>query len=192
MEHKLKTISRNGIPEAISKAELYRFLNEPEESESICHDILAIDPENQTAIRILGLAITDEFTGESADRYAEAEGVFLPLLMLMSSITAWACSASARPRRRCGPDARPRCDRFIQEAMGHFEAAEKIRPPRMMMPYSAGTGVPACWKNFPSLSARSLKRCSRTTTPPPCNSPAAPPKPRASPSGGQPGNFREL
>ena len=63
MELKLKTISTDGIAEAISKAELYRYLNEPEESESICHDILAADPENQTALRILGLAITDEFVG---------------------------------------------------------------------------------------------------------------------------------
>src|SRR5271166_5500044 len=69
---KLKTISKDGIAEAISKAEVYRYLNEPEESESICHDILAADPENQTALRILGLAITDEFVGQSSDRYAEA------------------------------------------------------------------------------------------------------------------------
>ena len=41
MEFKLKTISKAGIPEAISKAELYRSLNEPEEAESICRDILA-------------------------------------------------------------------------------------------------------------------------------------------------------
>ena len=76
MELKLKTISRESIPEAISKAEIYRNLNEPEESESICHDILAVDPENQRAIRILGLAITDEFTGILTDRYVEAESVF--------------------------------------------------------------------------------------------------------------------
>jgi len=44
MEIKLKTISKDGIAEAISKIELYRYLNEPEEAESICHDILAADP----------------------------------------------------------------------------------------------------------------------------------------------------
>ena len=79
MELKLKTISKDGIAEAISKAELYRYLNEPEESESICHDILAVDPENQTALRILGLAITDEFSGQASDRYSEAESMFLRL-----------------------------------------------------------------------------------------------------------------
>ena len=44
MEYKLKRISTAGIPEAIAKAELYRSLNEPEEAESICRDILAVEP----------------------------------------------------------------------------------------------------------------------------------------------------
>src|ERR1700756_2470305 len=76
MELKLKSISRAGIPEAISKAELYRYLNEPGEAESICRDILAADAENQTALRLLGLSITDQFTGNASDRYSEAESSF--------------------------------------------------------------------------------------------------------------------
>lgn len=63
MEFKLKIISRAGIPEAISKAELYRSLNEPEEAESICRDILVVEPEHQLALRLMGLAITDQFSG---------------------------------------------------------------------------------------------------------------------------------
>ena len=59
MELKLKPISKAGITEAISKAELYRYLNEPGEAESICRDILAQEPLHQTALRLLGLAITD-------------------------------------------------------------------------------------------------------------------------------------
>ena len=69
MEYKLKSISQAGIGEANSKAELYRLLNEPEEAESICHDVLATDPENQTALRLLGLAISDQFKGAADDRY---------------------------------------------------------------------------------------------------------------------------
>ena len=42
MEYKLKRISTAGISEAIAKTELYRSLNEPEEAESICRDILAV------------------------------------------------------------------------------------------------------------------------------------------------------
>lgn len=76
MDLKLKTISKSGIAEAIAKAELYRYLNEPEEAESICRDILAADPKHMLGMRTLGLAITDQFTGGAEDRYAEAEKIF--------------------------------------------------------------------------------------------------------------------
>src|SRR4030095_6813912 len=76
MEIKLKPISRVGIASAISKVELYRYLNEPGEAESICRDILAVEPSHQTALRLLGLAITDQFTGQISDRYSEAERAF--------------------------------------------------------------------------------------------------------------------
>src|ERR1700682_2344248 len=76
MEFKLKSISKAGMPEAISKVELYRSLNEPEEAESICRDILAVEPENQLALRLLGLAITDQFCGDASDRSAEVENLF--------------------------------------------------------------------------------------------------------------------
>ena len=65
MDLQLKPISEEGIPEAISKAELYRYLNEPGEAESICRDILVVDAENQMALRQLGLALTDQFSGAS-------------------------------------------------------------------------------------------------------------------------------
>jgi hypothetical protein len=130
VELKLKTISKESIPEALSKAELYRFLNEPEESESICHDILAVDPENQTATRLLGLAITDEFTGDPSDRYMEAEQIFLRLtgtyereycLGLMLERRAKAQMRAGRPPHSTTV--------LLQEAMYRFELAEKISPP---------------------------------------------------------------
>src|SRR5687767_3214851 len=79
MELKLKPISSFGIAEAISKTQVYRYLNEPGEAESICRDILSIEPANQAALRLLGLAITDQFTGEISDRYSDAERVFRDL-----------------------------------------------------------------------------------------------------------------
>ncbi len=53
MDLKLKTISKSGIAEAIAKAELYRSLNEPEEAESICRDILAADPDHMLGRRMV-------------------------------------------------------------------------------------------------------------------------------------------
>src|SRR5258708_19547559 len=76
MDAQLKAISRAGIAEAIAKAELYRYLNEPEEAESICRDILAVDSGHQLARRLLGLSITDQFTGYAGDRYSEAAEIF--------------------------------------------------------------------------------------------------------------------
>src|SRR5262249_51410359 len=79
MQHQLKSISKAGIAEALAKVELYRYLNEPEEAESICRDILAVDPEHQLAKRMLGLSITDQFLGTSTDRHAEAAELFAGL-----------------------------------------------------------------------------------------------------------------
>jgi hypothetical protein len=73
MDYKPKTITPAGVKEANNKAERYRFLNQPEEAESICLDVLAVDPQNQLAWRNLGLAITDQFTGKASDRHTEAE-----------------------------------------------------------------------------------------------------------------------
>ena len=79
MEYNLKSISKAGIAEATAKVELYRYLNEPEEAESICRDILAIEPQHQLALRLLGLSITDQFSGDASDRSREVEEIFKKL-----------------------------------------------------------------------------------------------------------------
>src|SRR2546427_11212009 len=58
---KLKRLHKDAIPAALEKAARYRLLNEPGEAESICLDILHVDPENQQAIIMLLLALTDRF-----------------------------------------------------------------------------------------------------------------------------------
>ena len=40
---------------------LSALLNEPAQAESICKDVLAVDPENQAAVVMLLLALTDQF-----------------------------------------------------------------------------------------------------------------------------------
>jgi hypothetical protein len=57
----LKPLSREAIPAALEKAERYRLLNEPAEAESICLDVLRTDPDNQSALITLLLAVTDRF-----------------------------------------------------------------------------------------------------------------------------------
>src|SRR5258706_241217 len=57
----LTPISREAIPEALSKAERYRLLNEPWQAESICLDILHVEPGHQQALVLLLLSLTDQF-----------------------------------------------------------------------------------------------------------------------------------
>jgi tetratricopeptide (TPR) repeat protein len=129
MDLKLKTISTSGINEALSKALHYRNLNEPEEAESICHDILAADPENQSAIRQLGLSITDQFTGTSIDRYAEAEKTFSRITDPYDReyCTGLYLERRAKAQIRAGVPPHVWIG-LLHEAMRHFESAEKIRP----------------------------------------------------------------
>ena len=61
MHFDLKPISAESIPEALAKVERYRLLSEPSLAESICLDILHVDPENQQALVMLLLALTDQF-----------------------------------------------------------------------------------------------------------------------------------
>lgn len=57
----LKSIAVEAVPTALAKAQQYRLLNEPNEAESICRDILAVIPDHQEALKTLLLALTDKF-----------------------------------------------------------------------------------------------------------------------------------
>ncbi|HEY1273019.1 MAG TPA: hypothetical protein VGF08_13585 [Terriglobales bacterium] len=130
MDLTLKTISKNGIAEAFSKVTLYRYLNEPEEAESICHDILAIEPENQVALRMLGLSITDQFQGQASDRYSEVESIFQSLADPYERhyYTGLLYERRAKAQMHAGRPPQVLVALF-KDAMHHFEEAEKIRPP---------------------------------------------------------------
>src|SRR2546423_5852544 len=55
----LKPLHKDAIPAALEKALRYRLLNEPGEAESICLDVLQVDPDNQQALVALLLAMTE-------------------------------------------------------------------------------------------------------------------------------------
>lgn len=129
MGHELKKISKSGIDEAIAKTELYRFLNEPEEAESICHDILAIEPEHQLALRVLGLSITDQFTGAPSDRYGEVQKIFERLKDPYERFYYLGLLHERRAKVQLRVGRPPHALRVLfEEAMRCFEEAEKIRP----------------------------------------------------------------
>lgn len=129
MDYKLKSISHAGIAEALAKVELYRYLNEPEESESICRDILAIEPKQQLALRLLGLSITDQFTGGVADRHRDAEEVFLKLTDVYERFYYTGILYERRAKAQlCAGQLPHTLLPLFERALQCFGEAEKIRP----------------------------------------------------------------
>ncbi len=129
MERQPKTISRNGIAEALAKVQHYRYLNEAEEAESICRDILAVDPENQMGLRQLGLALTDQFKGAVSDGFREAQSCFEKLSSAYERYYYQGIlfERRAKAQLRAGHAAHSLLASF-ENAMRSFEEAEKIRP----------------------------------------------------------------
>ena len=129
MKHELKSISKAGIPEALAKVELYRYLNEPEEAESICRDILEVDPEHQLARRLLGLTITDQFLGISTDRYSEVLSIFQALRDPYERLYYSGLLHERRAKAQLHAGYAPHILLpLVEEAMQCFVEAEKIRP----------------------------------------------------------------
>jgi len=129
MKYELKLISTACIAEAIAKAELYRSLTEPEEAESICRDILAIEPQHQLALRLLGLALTDQFAGGASDRYREAEAAFQQLDDAYERLyyAGILYERRAKAQLHAGQLSHTLLPLF-EQAMRSFAEAEKVRP----------------------------------------------------------------
>ena len=128
----LKKLHKDAIPAALEKAERYRLLNEPGEAESICLDVLAVDPENQQAIIALLLALTDRFE----KGYAVSDTQTKELLSRIKSEYEGNYYAGIVAERRAKvklrqntPDCRFQAFDLFCEAMSWFEKAEAIRPP---------------------------------------------------------------
>jgi hypothetical protein len=78
-EFALKRISNTSIPAALQKAERYRIINDPSSAESICLDVLEVDPRNQEALVTLLLAITDQLPDRLGEGAKQAQAL-LPKL----------------------------------------------------------------------------------------------------------------
>jgi hypothetical protein len=129
MGHPLKSISPACIPDALAKAEHYRYLNEPEDAESICRDILAVEPAHQLANRTLGLCIVDQFIGAASDRYAEALGIFEALHDPYERLYYSGLLHERRAKTQLVVGYAPHTLLpSVEEAMRCFAEAEKIRP----------------------------------------------------------------
>ena len=127
----LKKISAEGVPEALEKAERYRLLNEPRLAESICLDILEIEPANAKAIVTMLLAITDEFSSPSAADVNEARHLLprLPTEYERHYYAGIICERKGKSLLgRNIPDAIYIVYEWLNDAMEFYEKAEAIRP----------------------------------------------------------------
>ena len=126
----LKGISTEAIPEALAKAERYRLLNEPAQAESICEDILRIDPNNQKALVTLVLSLTDHMESRATAHQAQA---WLLRLTGEYERNYYAGIIAERLGRSYlgykGHGYAFQAYECFREAMEYFEKAETLHPP---------------------------------------------------------------
>lgn len=127
----LKPLSPAAIPAALAKAERYRLLNEPEQAESICEDVLAAEPGNVEATRMLLLALTDQFPHQEGSVVGRAQALVSALTSDYDRAYYSGLLAERRARalleRRSPGSALPAGD-WLRDAMRWFERADDLRP----------------------------------------------------------------
>lgn len=127
----LKALHTDSITTAIAKAERYRFLNDASAAESICRDILQVDPENQQVLVMLILSLTDQF-GDFGRAGIEQVRELVPRLKqeyqrcYYSGILCerWAKARLNSPHMGSSHVVYE----WLRDAMTWFEKAEAIRP----------------------------------------------------------------
>jgi hypothetical protein len=126
----LKPLSKDAVESALAKAERYRFLNEPTEAESICLDVLEVDPDNQHARIGLLLALSDQFA-EGSGAATRAQQIASELAGEYERLYYSGLVAERRAKahlQRGGLAARGAYE-WLLDALDYFERAEQIRPP---------------------------------------------------------------
>ncbi len=127
----LKPLSKDSIPNALSKAQHYRLLNEPWQAESISKDILKIEPDHQPALLNLILAITDQFGGQKRNSESEAKELCTRLTNKYNQLY-YEGLISERLGKTALSRSTPRVEYIAYEhyrdAMEFYEKAEKIHP----------------------------------------------------------------
>jgi hypothetical protein len=127
----LKPLSHDSVAGALSKAERYRLLNEPAEAASICHDILEIEPENQQALIMLVLALSDQIREDPqafVNALATASRIHSAYDRAYYSGIIWERRAKARYQDG-GRSLQHTVYEWMTKALRLFEQAERLRTP---------------------------------------------------------------
>jgi hypothetical protein len=127
----LKRISPDGIVHAVERAEHYRLLNDPEQAESICLDILAVDEGNERARITLILALTDQFrrgVGSRGGRRAMEQVAKLKGAYERAYYSGLVAERQGRAHLLRGGIQRAFAYEGLHEAMQHYEQADALKP----------------------------------------------------------------
>jgi tetratricopeptide (TPR) repeat protein len=128
MGFELKRLPRTSLDAAVAKAEHYRDLNQPEEAESICRDVLDLDPNHAKAWKLLGLSLTDRFASGQVGLLEQAMEAFErltdPYERAYHLGVGWERAAKAHLERG---EAHSAVTAF-EHALGLFEKAEQMHP----------------------------------------------------------------
>jgi hypothetical protein len=127
--YELKLLTPAAVPKALERAERYRFLNEPGEAESICLDVLRVDPDNQKALVTLLLALTDQL--EHGPELQQAREVVARLRgdYEQAYYAGIICERRAKAHmKHGGPGSGYIAYDGLREAMAWYEKAEALRP----------------------------------------------------------------
>lgn len=127
----LKSLSKDAVPSALEKAHRYRLLNEPMEAESICRDVLEVDPGNQEALVTLFLALTDQFDDHLGSAVEQAREVLSRIRDEYGRVYHQGILSERRAKahlKRGGPRAGHDAYEWFREAMEHYEKAAAVRP----------------------------------------------------------------
>lgn len=127
----LKPLSKEAVPSALEKAKHYRLLNEPGAAESICLDILGIEPNSQEALVTLVLAMSDRLGRDYAVGDMQIQD-YLSRIEDEYQRTYYTGIIYERRAKaileRAPPLAASNAYELFRQAMNWFEKAGEIRP----------------------------------------------------------------
>lgn len=130
-EFTLRPLSPDSVAAAMEKARRYRLLNEAREAESICRDILRVQPENNDALATLLLALSDQFNHHLVDKYEQAKAL-LPRLESDYERAYYAgvlCERRAKAHhKRRSPGGGAMTYTWLRQAMDWYDKAHELRP----------------------------------------------------------------
>ncbi|HEC58032.1 hypothetical protein LCGC14_0627240 [marine sediment metagenome] len=130
MELNLHDIHANSIDLALDRARQYRSLLEPEMAESICLDILNIDQDNQQALVLYILSLSDQL--HHPDKQAQSKVIQQAIEKLDSEYRRYYYAGLLSERQArfllSQPMSRSFAYDYFIEALQNYQLAEQMRP----------------------------------------------------------------